>query len=180
MLHCNIVPVIEIPMQPFKLSAEATTAMTGLATTAGRNSSRHGELARAAAEVVMRRMALGGFAVVDPANADHGEFARMMPEKTRAFADAGAVLVNHSNQIGQEVARFMAAEAALLGQTAATILASPGPAGIMAAQMAAASAWFGRLATQSSAICLLALEAQGAVLAPIHRAATDNAERLRI
>jgi hypothetical protein len=180
MLRRSKIPMVENLMQYFKFGAETITAMTGLAATAGRNSSRSGELARASAEVVLRRMALGGFAVADPASADHGEFGRMMPEKTRAFTDAGAVLFSHSTRIGQEAARFMAAEAALMGRTAAAILASPNPGGSMAAQMAAAGAWFDRLAAQSGAMCLLALEAQDAVMAPIHRAATDNAERLRI
>jgi hypothetical protein len=63
----------------------------------------------------------------------------------------------------------MAAAAALASRTAA-ILARPN----------LANAWFGRLATQSDALCPLALEAQGAVIAPTHPAATDKAARLRI
>jgi hypothetical protein len=46
-------------------------------------------------------------------------------------------------------------------------------------QFIAGVSWAARLATLPRAICLLALEAQAAALAPIHRAATDNVERLR-
>jgi hypothetical protein len=39
--------------------------------------------------------------------------------------------------------------------------------------------WAARLATLPRVMGLLALEAQTAAMAPIHRAATDNVERLR-
>ena len=159
--------------------APTQAATTDLLSTANRNSSQTGELAMAAAEVVFRRMTLGGLAMVNPNGADHAEFARMVPEKTKAFSDAGSILASQTARIGQTVAQFMVEEASLATRTAATILSGRNPAGMMAAQVEAAMAWAGRLAAQSGALCVLAMQAQGAALAPIHTAATANVERLR-
>jgi hypothetical protein len=50
---------------------------------------------------------------------------------------------------------------------------------MIAVHVDAGVSWMTRLATLPRAMCLLALEAQTAAMAPIHRAATDNVERLR-
>jgi hypothetical protein len=50
---------------------------------------------------------------------------------------------------------------------------------MIAVQADAGVSWAARLATLPRAMCLLALETQAAVMVPIHRAATDNVERLR-
>ncbi|MDB5372219.1 MAG: hypothetical protein JWP04_861 [Belnapia sp.] len=152
---------------------------TDMLASAGRNSSQTSELAMAAAEVVMRRMTLGGIAMVNPATADHAEFAKMVPEKAKAFADAGAALATQSVRVGEAMTRFMVEESAILAKAAGSVLASGHPGGMILAQAQATMAWFERMATQANAMCLLALEAQGATLAPIHRAATDNVTRLR-
>jgi hypothetical protein len=144
-----------------------------------RNSSQTVELTLAAAEVVFRRMTLGSFAMVNPAGADHDEFARMVPEKTRAFSDAGSILMCRTAQIGQEVTRFIADEVTLAAKAATTVMTASNPAGMIARQADAGISRAARLATWPRAICLLALEAQAAALAPIHRAATDNVARLR-
>ena len=155
------------------------TAATDMLASATRNSSQTGELAMAAAEVVLRRMTLGGFALVNPAGADHAEFARMVPEKAKAFTDAGSVLASQSARMGEAMARFLVEESALMAKAAGSVLAGGHPGGMVAAQAEVAMAWVGRMAVQSGAMCLLALEAQGAALAPIHLAATGNATRLR-
>lgn len=163
-------------MTDFKPSLSAASDVLA---SAGRNSSQTSELAMAATEVVLRRMTLGGFAMVNPAGADHAEFARMVPEKTKAFADAGTVLANQSARMGEVMARFLVEESAFMAKAAGSVMASGHAGGMMAAQAQVAMAWFGRMTAQSGAMCLLALEAQGAALAPIHRAATGNATRLR-
>ena len=154
------------------------TAMTDFVSTADRNSGQTVALTLAAVEVVFRRMMLGGFAMLNPAGADHDEFARMVPEKAYAFSDAGSVLIRRSAQMGQEVTWFIADEMTRATGAAAAILTIPNPANIIMAQTGATS-WAARLATLPLAICRLALEVQAATMAPIHRVATDNAERLR-
>jgi hypothetical protein len=158
---------------------ESGTAMTDFLSTAGRNSSQTTELTLAAAEVVFRRMALGGFAMVNPAAADHAEFARMVPEKTRAFSDAGSILISRSAAIGQQMGRFMADEATRAAQAATAVLTTLNPVSMIAVQADAGISWAARLAVLSQVIGLLALDAQAAAVAPIHRAATENVERLR-
>jgi hypothetical protein len=155
------------------------TAIADFLSTAGRNSSQTTELTLAAAEVVFRRMTLGGFALVNPAAANHAEFARMVPEKTRAFSDAGSILISRSARIGQQMGQFMADEVTLAAQAATAVLTALNPVSMIAVQADAGISWAARLATLSRVIGLLALDAQAAAVAPIHRAATDNVERLR-
>jgi hypothetical protein len=164
-------------MQHSRLSSGA--AMDDFLSAARRNSSQTVELTLAATEVVFRRMTLGGFAMINPTGADHDEFARMVPEKTRAFSDAGSILISRTVQIGQEVTRFIADEITLAAEAATTVMTASDPAGMIVDQADAGVCQAARLATLPRAICLLALEAQAAALAPIHRAATDNVERLR-
>jgi hypothetical protein len=158
---------------------DSGTAMTYFLSAARHNSSQTAELTLAAAEVVFRRMTLGGFALVNPAAADHAEFARMVPEKTQAFSDAGSILISRSAQIGQEMGQFIADEMTLTAQTATAVLTSLNPVSMIAVQADAGISWASRLATLARVMGLLALEAQVAAMAPIHRAATDNVERLR-
>ena len=155
------------------------TAKTAFLATPGHNSSQTTELTLAAAEVVFRRMTLGGFALVNPAAADHAEFARMVPEKTRAFSDAGSILISRSEQIRMEMRRFIADEMTLAAQTASAVLAARNPVSMIAVHVDAGISWAARLATLPRVMGLLALEAQAAAMVPIHRAATDNVERLR-
>jgi hypothetical protein len=158
---------------------DSGTAMTDFLSTAGHNSSQTTELTLAAAEVVFRRMTLGGFALVNPVAADHAEFARMVPEKTRAFSDAGSILISRSEQIRQEMGRFIADEMTLAAQAATAVLTARNPINMIAVHVDAGVSWVARLATLPRVMGLLALEAQAAAMAPIHRAATDNVERLR-
>lgn len=164
-------------MEHSKLSSEA--AMDDFLSIARRNASQTVELTLAAAEVVFRRMTLGGFAMVYPAGVDHHEFARMVPEKTLAFSDAGSILISRAARIGQEVGRFIVEEITLASDVATAVITTADPASMIVVQADAGVSWAARLATLPRAICLLALEAQAAALAPIHRAATDNVERLR-
>jgi predicted RNA-binding Zn ribbon-like protein len=145
----------------------------------GRHHSRAGALALAAAEVLVRRMHLGGAAMVFPAGADHAEFARMVPEKARAFADAGAALLEQAVLIGRELTDLALQEAARGAAVAAEVLASPTPMGLLATQADAAHAWFGQWVVGAGAMVRLTLEAHAAVMAPIHQAAAANVERLR-
>ena len=154
-------------------------AKTDFLSTAGRSSGQTTELTLAAAEVVFRRMTLGGFALVNPAAADHAEFARMVPEKTQAFSDASSILISRSAQISQEMGQFIADEMTLAAEAVTAALAARGPTSMIAVQMDAGASWAARLARLPQAMCILALEAQTAAMAPIHRAATDNVERLR-
>jgi hypothetical protein len=77
------------------------------------------------------------------------------------------------------VTRFIADEITLATEAATTAMTTSGPAGMIVGQADAGVSRAARLATLPRALCLLALDAQAAALAPIHRAATDNVARLR-
>src|SRR3984893_12890932 len=132
------------------------TRTVAAATATTRKSS---ELAVASGEVIARRMALGAAAFADPMSADHVEFSRMIPAKMAALSAVAAATI----------AVRAAGEFALCRT----------PGEIAAAQSRFVVDWFARAVSQSLALGGLAMSAGGAMLAPVHRAATDNAKRLR-
>jgi hypothetical protein len=145
---------------------------------AGTNGRKGGELAVAARHVIAKRMTLAAAAIVDPLNADHAEFARMVPEKATAFTSAGMAWLRGSSEAAQRISGFAASELAMAATAAVAIAGCSTPAGIMAAQSRFATAWLARMVSQSIALGSLAVKSQGAAMAPIYRAATANARRL--
>jgi hypothetical protein len=148
-------------------------------TLAGTSSARNSALATAAGEVIGRRIALGAAALADPMGADHGEFAKMIPEKAAAFSMAGLIWLQWSGRVAQELAAFAANEAALAAQAGAAMAGCRTPGDLMLAQGNFALAWFGRALSHSVALGGMALRSQAAATAPVHRSATANARRLR-
>jgi hypothetical protein len=69
------------------------------------------ELTKAAGHVVATNMSLGAAAVIDPRNADHVEFAKIIPEEARAFSE-GMTWLQWSNQVAGRTAHFAASEMA--------------------------------------------------------------------
>lgn len=128
---------------------------------AGKNLLQAGMAATAAGQVITRRMAMGAAAMRDPAQADLAEFTRMFTEKAIAVLAANQIAVLRSAQMAQNLAGFAMTEAAL----AAIGTARP-------------FAWHQRMVAQSMAMGHLAVQAQGAVLAPLYRTVGANAKRL--
>jgi hypothetical protein len=137
------------------------------------------ELAVASGEVIAHRMALGAAAFADPMTADHVEFSRMVPEKMAALSAVAAILQRRSTALLAEMARFARSEAAIALRAAGEITRCRTPADIAAAQSRFVLGWFARAISQSLTLGGLAMSAGGAMLVPVHRAATDNAKRLR-
>jgi hypothetical protein len=137
------------------------------------------ELAVASGEVIARRMALGAAAFADPMSADHVEFSRMIPEKMAALSAVAAVLQQRSTAVIAEMTRFAGSEATISLRAAGELALCRTPAEIAAAQSRFVVDWFARAVSQSLALGGLAMSAGGAMLAPVHRAAIDNAKRLR-
>jgi len=137
------------------------------------------ELAAASGEVIAHRMALGAAALADPMTADHVEFSRMVPEKLAALSAVAAILQRRSAAVIAEMARFAGSEAAIALRAAGELTRCRTPADIAAAQSRFVLGWFARAVSQSLALGALAMSAGGAMLVPVHRAATANAKRLR-
>jgi hypothetical protein len=145
---------------------------------AGRNGRKTGEIALAAGQVVARRMALGAQAMVDPLNADHVEFAKIIPEKARAFSEAGMTWLQWSGKAVEQMASFAASEMATAAEGAVALAGCRTPADVIAVQGSLATSWFARVMSQSISLGSLALRSQGETMAPLHRTVTENARRL--
>lgn len=145
---------------------------------AGSASAKTGEIGVAAIRVIARRVGLGFKAAMDPHTADHAEFARMVPEKTRAFSEAGLISMRSSAEIGARMCGFLAAEMVTLSQTMLAISRCTTAAGVMEIQSRFFTAWMTRAVSQSQTLGSLALRSQSAAMNPIHRTVTGNARRL--
>jgi hypothetical protein len=146
---------------------------------AGANAIAGGEMLMAAGEVIGKRMALGAAALTDPANADHDEFALMVPEKARAFSAAGSILMARSMRAAGYASSVAVAEMALAAKAGASMAACASPAALAAAQGELAWSWFGRSMSFALAMGTMAMQAQGAAMRPVRVAAMANARRLR-
>ncbi len=145
---------------------------------AGTNGRKTGELALAAGQVVARRMALGAQAIVDPLNADHVEFAKIIPEKARAFSEAGRTWLEWSSRIAEQMTRIAASEMAAAAEGAVALAGCRTPEEAITVQGNLATAWVARMVSQSIALGSLTLRSQSEAMAPVHRTVTANARRL--
>jgi hypothetical protein len=152
--------------------------MSDVFAVARRNTSSGNGLAAAASQVIARRVALGVAAAIDPLRADHGEFARMVPEKVEAFSAASMIMLRQSNAANQHLTR--AASEALLSTARATIemAGCASPAALAAAQGRFALGWYQRMAANCITMGMLAVTAQEAAMAPILQAVEANTQRL--
>ncbi len=166
-------------MSTFTHAAKATRAASDALLAAGLNSRASGEMLLAAGEVIGKRVALGTAAMMNPANADHAEFAMMIPEKTEAFAAAGSILTDRSMGVARYVADAASNEVSIAATTCATLATCTDPARLLSVQMEYATGWLSRTVAMTLRVGAMTLQAQGAAMAPVHEAATANARRLR-
>lgn len=145
---------------------------------ATRSAGRGNDLAVAAGKIVEKRVALGmkGFQNLD--EADHLEFARMVPEKVEAFSAAGIAMLKHSSQANRQMMSFASAELKATGQAAVGMAGCSSPVAIMEVQSKFARAWFDRTTSNFIAAGMLSLRGQDAVMAPIRQTVAANTDRL--
>lgn len=124
---------------------------------------RLGETMSASHRVVERRGALLGDMARDPFAGDYAELGRMVPEKLSAVAAAGTSWIEDC----AEVQRQLAAQVS----DATRFVASGGAHPV---------AFFSRSADRSSRAAATTMRAGARALAPVHRAATGNARRLKV
>jgi O-methyltransferase involved in polyketide biosynthesis len=152
--------------------------ISGMFAEATRSVGRSNDLALAAGQIVTQRVALGMKGALNPRQADHDEFARMVPEKVEAFSAAGMVMLKQSNQANQQMMRFASEEVMASARATLGTVGCASPAAFMETQGKFARAWFGRAISNFIAIGMLMLNAQDAVMAPIRQTVAVNAERL--
>jgi hypothetical protein len=166
------------PMTKIKRAGSDVRKLTRSLANAATTSLKGNELALASGRVTARRTALGVAALFDPANSDHIEFSRMVPEKIAAFAAVSSIVQQRSTAMIGQMVGFVAREGTIAMRAAGEIAASRTPADMVAAQSRFVLGWFERALSQSLALGSLATSAGGAMLGPVHRAATGNARRL--
>jgi hypothetical protein len=145
---------------------------------AERNVRRGHELSVVSGEVIARRMAMGVTAMLDPANADQGELARLVPEKSEAISASGMAMLEQSGPLAERVTRFAVDEVLLAARAWASLASCRTPGAFVMAHQGLTFSWLVRMMAQGGAISAVALQSQGDALTPFRSAATANAERL--
>ena len=154
------------------------TTLNGVMDAASRNAGTSNDLAMAAGQIVAKRMALGVAAALNPLQADHAEFSRMVPEKMEAFSAAGAIMLEQSNQAGWALTRLASDEVMTTARASIAMAGCGSPVAMAEAQSQFALDWINRATTNFFAMGMLALGVQQAAMVPIQQTITANTERL--
>lgn len=125
-----------------------------------RTGERLGATLKASQTVIDSRVRTMADAASEPGRGDYAELARMVPEKVEAFSQASTSLFEDA--------------IAIQAQTAANV----GALMAMAWRPGNVAGWMA-IADRSSRIARRAGQASGKALAPVHKAATGNARRLK-
>ena len=152
--------------------------MDGVLIAAAQNSKHGGDMARATSQVIAKRVALGMAAAFNPLQADHAEFARIIPEKVEAFSTAGMAMLKQSGQASRQMIRLATDEVMTTARATIEMTSCSGPAALAEAQSRFARAWLSRAASSFIALGALALASQAATMAPVRQTVLANAERL--
>jgi hypothetical protein len=116
--------------------------------------------------------------MANPAQADHAEFTRIVPEKMEAFRASAIALMRCSGELAQQAARFASSEIAIASEAVADLARCRTPAAAIGIQSQFATAWFARTLSRSIAVGALAVRSYGAVTTPVHQVAIRNSRRL--
>jgi O-methyltransferase involved in polyketide biosynthesis len=149
-----------------------------MVTMASQNASRSGDIARAATQVIAKRVALGMVGTADPLRADHIEFARMVPEKVEAFAAAGMVMLKQSGQVGRQIMRLASDEVMTTVHATMEMTGCSCPASFAELQAKFARAWLDRMTSSFIMMGTMVLSAQAAAMMPIQETVFANVDRL--
>ena len=156
----------------------ADLRMTKTLAVASTNLAKGAEVAMASSRVVSKRAELGVAAIANPLQAEHRELERIIPEKTKAFSASNAVLIRGLGEMAEQAASFVINEMAIATRMTSELALCRTPAAVLGLQSRLAMEWYGRIFSQYIELAALAVRSQGAVVSPVHRAATDNARRL--
>jgi O-methyltransferase involved in polyketide biosynthesis len=149
-----------------------------MVTMASQNAIRSGDIARAATQVIAKRVALGMAGTADPLGADHIEFARMVPEKVEAFSAAGMVMLKQSGHVGRQIMRLASDEMMTTVHATMEMTGCSGPASFAELQGKFARAWFDRMTSRFISMGTMILTAQAAAMMPIQETVFANVDRL--
>jgi O-methyltransferase involved in polyketide biosynthesis len=160
------------------IDTSGAASIGGVFAAATLNATRSSDLARASSQVVAKRVVLGVAGALNPADADHAEFARMVPEKIEAFSAVGSVVRQQTDHVAREWTRLASDELKAAAQATLALAGCSTPAALAAAQHALMLGWFERAAANVAAMGMLTLRAQEAAMAPLHAQVAVNVDRL--
>ncbi len=136
------------------------------------------ELTVVSGEVIARRLAMGVSGVLDPANANHAELARLIPEKAAAGIASALAILARSGQLAERMTKFVADEMLLATRDFVSLASCRTPAAFVAAHHGLTLSRVARMMSHAGDIGALAGQSQTDTITPFHRAATANASRL--
>lgn len=152
--------------------------MVDILAVATRNTGQSNNITKAASHVIAKRMALGMAAAFDPLSADHDEFARMVPEKMKAFSAASTAMLKQSGLASRRMMHFQSDELTIAAHAAVEMISCGNPVSLAEIQVRFARAWFDRTASSFITMGMLALTGQAATMAPIRETVFANVDRL--
>jgi hypothetical protein len=155
-----------------------TATIGGVIAVARRNAENGSDLAIAASQVIAKRVALGVAAAINPLQADHTEFERMVPEKLEALSAVGMIMLKQSSQATGQITHFVSEAVIAATRATITMAGCSNPAALAAAQGRFAFGWWDQLATNLIAMGMMTLGMQAAIMAPIRVTVAANARRL--
>jgi hypothetical protein len=150
----------------------------GILAMARQNASSGNDITTATMMIMAKRLALGLAAALDPLQADHVEFARVVPEKVQAFSAVGMVMLSQSGEASRQLVQFASEEIVTTACATIGMTGCFGPAAWAEAQSQFARAWLNRLTSNFNTLGMLLLTTQAAAMAPIRQTVVANAERL--
>ena len=138
-----------------------------------------GEMLNAAGEVVAARMSIMAAGMADPSRVDLKEMALMGSEKVEALSASAAATARTFAEVGGRLSAGAVAEMGLASRAAAEVVAARTPAAAVQAQYGYALGWWSRALSQALILNTEMLKVQTEAMRPIHKAAVDNAKRLK-
>ena len=109
---------------------------------ASRSVSNTRALAVDSSQIVTKRVALWMMAAMDPREANHAEFARMIPEKIEAFSAAGMIVIKQVNEANQRMKRMVADEAVATAHASIAMASCSSLTALIAAQGRFVQSWY--------------------------------------
>jgi hypothetical protein len=146
---------------------------------AARGARDHHDLMVASQAVMGRRFEIISDAMRDPSTADLAELNLMVAEKVQAGALSAVAAAQGTAKVMADASGAAMREGALAGEAMRRIATARDPMSAFAAQASYAAAFWGRNLQTASRLTEGLLRAQSEAMAPINRAASANARRLK-
>jgi hypothetical protein len=127
--------------------------------------------------VKAKRAAFGGAVVAEPSQADHGEFARVLPGKLSGYSRVATTLMAKSGEMALQITRFVSHETMIAAEAGTRVARCRDLAAALTIQRQFTMGWYFRSFCQNIAVAGQMMQALDALLAPVHSVVTSNSRR---